>query len=86
MPVNSRLLDDLTQVASSSIGSASGIRDELEAIIKRRLETIIADMDLVTREAFEAVKEMAKKAREAQENLSLKVVELEEYIKLISMK
>ncbi|MBJ26205.1 MAG: pyrroline-5-carboxylate reductase [Rhodospirillaceae bacterium] len=86
MPVNSRLLDDLTQVASSAIGSASGIRDELEAIIKRRLETIIADMDLVTREEFEAVKEMAKKAREEQENLSLKVVELEEYIKLISMK
>ena len=86
MPVNSRLLDDLTQVASSAIGSASGIRDELEAIIKRRLETIIADMDLVTRAEFEAVKEMAKKAREEQENLSLKVVELEEYIKLISMK
>ena len=78
MPVNSRLLDDLTQVASSAIGSASGIRDELEAIIKRRLETIIADMDLVTREEFEAVKEMAKKAREEQENLSLKDVELEE--------
>ena len=69
MQVNSRLLDDLARVASSALGGASGLRDEFEAVFKRRLEDLLADMELVPRDEFEAVKEMARKAREEQESL-----------------
>ena len=81
MQVNSRLLDDLARVASSALGGASGLRDEFEAVFKRRLEVLLAEMELVPRDEFEAVKEMARKAREDQESLHARLAELEKLLK-----
>jgi len=77
MQVDNRFLDDLARVANGAVGALSGVREEVEALVKQRAERILADMDLVTREEFEAVKEVAAKARLEQEALEARVTALE---------
>ncbi len=77
MQVENRFLDDLARVANGAIGALSGIRGEIEGLIKQRAERLLADMDLVTREEFEAVKAVAAKARSEQEVLVERVAALE---------
>ena len=77
MQVDNRLLDDLARVAGSALGAASGMRGEVEAAVRRRLEHALSGMDLVSRDEFEAVQEMAAKARAEQEALAKRVDELE---------
>ena len=77
MQVDNRFLDDLARVANGAVGALSGVREEVEALVKQRAERFMADMDLVTREEFEAVKEVAAKARLEQEALETRVAALE---------
>jgi BMFP domain-containing protein YqiC len=77
MQVENKFLDDLARVANGAIGALSGIRGEIEGLIKQRVERLLADMDLVPRDEFEAVKAVAAKARSEQEALSLRVAALE---------
>ena len=70
MQSENKFFDDLSKVASSAMGVVSGVRDEAENALKARMARLLADMDLVTREEFEVVKEMAVKARE--ENAALR--------------
>jgi hypothetical protein len=77
MQMENRLFDDLARVASGAINTLSGIKDEIETRIRERLERWANDMDLVTREEFEAARAMAAKARAEQERLELRLAELE---------
>ena len=77
MQVDNRFLDDLARVANGAVGALSGVREEVEALVKQRAERFMADMDLVPREEFEAVKEVAAKARLEQEALEARVAALE---------
>lgn len=77
MQADNRLLDDLARVAGGAFGALTGVRGEVEDVFKRRLERILADMDLVPREEFDAVKAMAAKARLEQEALEKRVAALE---------
>ena len=77
MQSQNRFFDDIARVASGAVGALSGVRGEIEARLRDQLERILAGMDLVTREEFEAVKAMAAKAREEQELLRLRVEALE---------
>jgi BMFP domain-containing protein YqiC len=77
MQSDNRLLDDLARVATGALGALTGVRSEVEGRIREQFERILARMDLVTREEFEAVKEMASKARAEQEELVRKLAELE---------
>lgn len=77
MQVDSKLLDDLARVASGAMGTVFGVRDEMEAQMRQRLERVLARMDVVSREEFEVVRAMAARAREEQETLERRVVELE---------
>lgn len=77
MQADNRLLDDLARVASGAFGALTGVRGEVEDVFKRRLERILADMDLVPRDEFDAVKAMAAKARQEQEALERRVAVLE---------
>src|SRR3954447_25788243 len=72
------IFDDLARVAAGAVGAISGMRGEVEARFRDQFERILAGMDLVSREEFEAVKAMAAKAREEQEILSRRIAELEE--------
>lgn len=77
MQTQNRLLDDLARMASGAINTFSSVRDEVEARVRERVERWAADLDLVTREEFEAVKEMAAKARAEQAALAAKLEQLE---------
>jgi BMFP domain-containing protein YqiC len=81
MQTDNRILDDLARVASSAMGAAGGLKGELEALVRRQFERIFATMDMVSRDEFDAVKEMAAKARGEQEALALRVEQLEKAAK-----
>lgn len=75
-----RLFDDLSRVAEGAVGTLGGMRAEIEALVRQRVERLISGMDLVRRDEFEAVWAMAREAREAQEDLAHRVALLEEQL------
>ena len=77
MQSSNRLLDDLAKVANGALSAAAGARQELEQLVQQRLERFLNEHGWVTREEFEAVRDMARKAREAQEDLAARLTELE---------
>lgn len=77
MQVDNRLLDDLARVASGALGALSGVRGEVEAQLKQQFQRILGEMDLVTRDEFEAVKQVAANARTEQERLEKRLARLE---------
>jgi BMFP domain-containing protein YqiC len=72
-----RFLDELSKLLTDAAGAAQGMRREVETLMKAQGERILRDMDVVQREEFEAVKEMAAKARDENERLSARINELE---------
>ena len=72
-----RFLDELSKLLTDAAGAAQGMRREVETLMKAQGERILRDMDVVQREEFEAVKEMAAKARDENERLGARVAELE---------
>src|SRR5713226_8385465 len=77
MQSQNRFFDDVARVAAGAVGAISGVRGEIEARLRDQLERVLAGMDLVSREEFEAVKAMAAKAREEQELLQRRIAALE---------
>ena len=77
MQTQNRLLDDLARVAAGALGVAAGLREEVEARLREQFQRVLAGMELVTREEFDAVKAMAVKAREEQEVLHERLAALE---------
>ncbi len=77
MQTRNRLLDDIARVANGAAGVATGMRDEVEALVQERVERVLARLNLVTREEFEVVKAMAAKARSEQEKLEKRLKDLE---------
>jgi BMFP domain-containing protein YqiC len=80
MQTDNRLLDDLARMANGALNTLSGLREEIESRVRERAERMLADMDMVPRDEFEAIKAMAQKARTGQEDLAAKVAELERRI------
>lgn len=77
MQTENKFIDDLSKVASSALGVVSGLRDEAESALRARMERLLSNMDLVTREDFEVVRDMAVKAREENEALKKRLEVLE---------
>ena len=77
MQSQNRFFDDIARVANGAVGALSGVRGEIEARFRDQLERVLAGMDLVSREEFEAVKAMAARARDEQEVLLARIAELE---------
>jgi BMFP domain-containing protein YqiC len=84
MQSQNRFFDDLARVAAGAMSTLSGVRGEVESRIREQLERVLAGMDLVSRDEFEAVKAMAAKARSEQEDLEKRVVELESRVAALS--
>ena len=77
MQTDNRFLDDLAKVASGALGSVSGVKHEVEVRIQQQVEKLLARMNLVPREEFDAMKAVAQAAREAQIRLEARVAALE---------
>jgi len=70
-------LDGMARLFTDAAGAAKGLRDEIDTFVKHRLEKLVADMDFVRREEFEAVQAMAAKARAENEALAARIAALE---------
>lgn len=86
MQSSNRFIDELAKMATNAAGAARGLQQEVEAIMRGQAERLLGQMDLVNREAFEAVKAMAVKAREENETLAARIVALEAEIAALKAK
>ena len=73
----SRLTDDLARMFNDAAGLAGGVRREVETLVRTQMERMLSKMDVVGREEFEAVRDMAALAREENEKLAKRIAELE---------
>jgi len=72
-----RFFDELGKLLTDAAGAADGVRKEVESVVRAQAERVLRDLDVVQREEFEAVKAMAQKAREENEQLKERLVALE---------
>jgi len=86
MQTRNPLLDDLAKVLGGAMGTMGGMRESVEARVKDRLAQLLSGMDLPSREDFEAIKEMAAKARAGEEALQARVAALEAQVKALEAK
>jgi len=77
MSTTNRFFDDVGKVMTSAAGVAKGVRDEAETAMRGQMERWLSDMDLVTRDEFDAVREMALNARAENEALKARLDALE---------
>lgn len=77
MQTQNPFFDDIARVAGGALGALSGLKAEVEALVRQQFERILAGTDLVPRDEFEAVRAMAIKARAEQEDLEARVAALE---------
>ena len=79
--IKNPFFDELAKIMTNAAGAAQGVSQEIESLFRSQGEKMLNDMDLVKREEFEAVKEMATKARDENDKLSKRIAELEEQLK-----
>src|SRR5690625_3912064 len=77
MQTRSKFFDDISQLMTNAAGVAQGARTEAETAMRGWFERFLAESSMVTREEFDAVREMALKAREENDRLSRRIDELE---------
>ncbi|MFP1632329.1 accessory factor UbiK family protein [Zhengella sp. ZM62] len=72
-----RILDEIAKLMTDAAGAAQGVRREVETAMRAQAERLVASMDLVSREDFEAMRDMAVKARAENRALSERLDRLE---------
>ncbi|KZE27436.1 accessory factor UbiK family protein [Chelatococcus daeguensis] len=72
-----RIFDDIARLVTDAAGMAEGARRELETIVRAQMERMLRSMDVVSREEFDAVRDMAAAARDENERLAARIAELE---------
>jgi BMFP domain-containing protein YqiC len=77
MQTDNPLLDGIARIFTDAAGAAQSVRAEVDTFMRQRLERLVADMDFVPREEFDAVKAMAAKARSENERLEARIAALE---------
>lgn len=77
MQTDNPFLDGVARLFTDAAGAAQSLRQEVDAFARQRLEKLVADMNLVPREEFDAVKAMAAKARAENESLAARIAALE---------
>ncbi|MCB1414203.1 MAG: accessory factor UbiK family protein [Xanthobacteraceae bacterium] len=74
---NNRFFDEIGRLMNDAAGAAQGVKREIDTVMRSQAERILRDLDLVKREEFEAVKDMARLAREENEALKARIDALE---------
>jgi BMFP domain-containing protein YqiC len=78
---SNRFFDEVARLMNDAAGVAQGVRREFDTLVRSQAERILRDLDVVKREEFEAVKEMARLAREENEALKARIAALEASVK-----
>jgi BMFP domain-containing protein YqiC len=74
---SNRFFDEIGRLMNDAAGAAQGVKREVDSVIRTQAEKILRDLDVVKREEFEAVKDMARLAREENEALKTRIAALE---------
>jgi BMFP domain-containing protein YqiC len=77
MQTQNPFFDDIARMAGGALGALSGLKAEVEALVRQQFERFMAGADMVPRDEFEAVRALAIKARTEQEDLAERVAALE---------
>ena len=72
-----RFFDEVARLMNDAAGAAQGVRREFETLFRSQAERILRDLAVVQREEFEAVREMAARARDENEKLAARIAALE---------
>ncbi|GLK86567.1 MULTISPECIES: accessory factor UbiK family protein [Ancylobacter] len=73
----SRIFDDFARLMNDAAGVATGVRREAETVMRAQAERVLRELDVVTREEFDTVKDLAAAAREENEKLEARLAALE---------
>jgi BMFP domain-containing protein YqiC len=74
---NNRFLDEMSRLMNDAAGVAQGVRREFDTLFRAQADRFMRELDVVQREEFEAVKEMARLAREENQALEFRIEALE---------
>jgi len=74
---SSRFFDELAKLMTNAAGAAQGVRREVDTLVQAQVERVLNNLDIVKRDEFEAVREMAQKAREENDRLAERIAALE---------
>ena len=81
MQTQSSVFDDLARLMTGAMGMAQGMNDEAKSFMRAQADRFVAEMDLVGRDEFEAVKQLAADARAEADALKARVAALESALK-----
>ena len=81
MQTKNKMFDDLSQLMTNAMGVAQGAKEEAENAMKSLIDRWLSEQNFVTREEFDAVHSMVRKAREENEALKLRLDALEKKAK-----
>ncbi len=74
---SSRFFDELAKLMTNAAGAAQGVRKEVDTLVQTQVERVLNNLDVVKREEFDVVREMAEKARSENDVLAARIAELE---------
>jgi len=83
---SSRFFDELAKVMTNAAGAAQGARREVDNLVKAQIERVLADIQIVQREEFDVVRDMASMARTENEALRARIAELEARLEQLESK
>ena len=81
MQTRAKIFDDIAKVTSGAVSTLSGLKGEVENLVREQIERILINADMVPRDEFDVVKAMAVKARSKQEEIENRIQELEKKLK-----
>src|SRR3977135_3111390 len=74
---SNRFFDEIGRLMNDAAGAAQGVKREVDTVVRNQAEKFLRDLDVVKREEFEVVKDMARLAREENEALKVRIAILE---------
>ena len=74
---SNRILDEMARLMNDAAGVAQGVRREFDTLFRTQAERVLRELDVVQREELEAAKDMARLAREENEELKARIAALE---------
>jgi BMFP domain-containing protein YqiC len=77
---SSRFFDEVAKLMTNASGAAQGVRKEVDGLVQAQVERVLNNLNVVKREEFDVVKDMAEKARLENERMAQKLAELESKI------
>lgn len=78
MAMRPRFFDDIAGFAGTAFSAAQGMREEVHSLMRSRIDEVLYSLDLVRRDEFDAVQEMASRARQTQTEIETRLARLEE--------